>query len=91
MADKHRLRITIDVIHDGPKLSPTAQQLVGREASTLVHTVAFNDIKNIEVVYTPVDDRTFYTHYHSSPEGNYCRETNGCLEQAQDGLDQEDL
>jgi len=88
MTDKHRLRMTIDIIHDGPKLSPSAQVNVGKELSTLGHTLAFEGIKNVEVIYTPRDERVVYVHYHDS-DGGYCRE--GCLDQAQDGLNQEDL
>jgi hypothetical protein len=91
MADRHRLRVTTDYIYEGPKLSPTAQLNVAKELSSLGHTVAFGDIKNVEVVFTPKDERVVYAHHHSASGGNYCREDRGCLEQAQDGLDQEDL
>lgn len=90
MAERHRLRIAVDVIHEGPKLSPSAQQLVAKEFSTLGHVIAFQDIKNIEVVYTDPDERVTYTHYHDGGSG-YCDMRSGCLQQAQDELNQEDL
>lgn len=91
MADRHRLRITTDYIYEGTKLSPSASLNVARELSTLGQTIAFRDIKNIEVVYIPMDERVVYSHHHVSDGGSYCRETTGCLEQAQDGLDQSNL
>lgn len=91
MVDRHRLRITTDYIYEGTKLSPSASRNVAREVSTLGHTIAFQGIKNVEVVYTPVDERVLYAHHHASEGGNYCRVRNGCIEQAQDSYDQTDL
>jgi hypothetical protein len=91
MTERHRLRVAVDVIYEGPKLSPTAQRNVAAEVSTETHVIAFQDIKNVEVVYIPLDQRTFYAHHHNSEDGGYCREKSGCIQQAQDGLNQEDL
>lgn len=88
----HRVRFSVDVIIKGPKLSPSAMNRVAKEVSTHAHVLAFQDIKNVEVVYTPVDDRVVYAHYHDGSQG-YCDigGKSSCLLQAQDGFDQEDL
>ena len=85
----NRLRLTVDVIHTGTRLSPTAMRRVAEETSTHVHVLGLQDIKNVEVAYRPMDDRVLYAHYHDSSNGRYC--DNGCLPQAQDGYNQSDL
>ena len=85
-----RVRFTVDVIVKGTRMSPSAMRNVGMEISTLAHVVAFENVKNVSVVYTDKEDRVVYAHRHDAAEG-YCRERNGCLEAAQDGLSQEDL
>lgn len=90
MADLHRVRFTVDVIYDGPKLSPTAMRNVGREVSSLAHVVGFENVKNVSVVYTPKENRVVYAHHHDASSG-YCQVKNGCITAAQDGLSQADL
>lgn len=89
--DLHRIRLTVDVIYEGPKLSPSASALVANNLATHAHVLAFEDIKNVEVVFKPAPERVAYAHHHESEDGGYCRVSGGCLEQAQDALDQNNL
>lgn len=90
MSERRRLRVTTDYIIEGPELSEDDQLKVAMEVSSLGQTIAFQDLKDIEVVYIPAQFRVVYAHYHSSDEeGSYCR--NGCLDQAQDTHNQEDI
>jgi hypothetical protein len=84
--ERHRLRISYDVIYEGPRLSPSASRRVAEQACTLGHVLAFEDVKNVTVEFLP--DKTVYAHHHDS-SGDYCRIRNGCLEQASDGLNQD--
>jgi hypothetical protein len=88
----HRARFAVDVIYKGTKLSPSALRRVGKEISTHAHVLAFEDIKNVEVQFTPAEERTIYAHHHVGDAG-YCDSggKQSCLIQAQDGLGQEDL
>jgi len=87
MEQPHRLRLTVDVIYKGPKLPPSVTKLVARNLATHAHVLAFEDIKNIEVVFGDRDSRVVYAHHHDG-SGDYC---SNCLRQAEDGYDQEDL
>jgi len=91
--DRHRLRVTMDFIYEGPQLSPSAARNVALEAYSGGQLTAFEEIKNVELVYTPVDDRVVYAHHHSSPEpGDHCRVSGGCIHTiSNDGLNQDDL
>lgn len=90
MPDRRRLRVTVDYIIEGPELTQIQQQEVGHEVYSMGQAVAFQDLKENEVVIMPAQTRVVYTHYHDSDEeGGYCRE--GCLEHAQDTHNQEDV
>ena len=91
--DRHRLRVTMDFIYEGPLLSPTAMHNVASESFGAAQLMAFDDIKNVEAVYIPVDERVVYAHHHSSPEpGDHCRVKGGCITTiSADGLNQDDL
>lgn len=93
MEELHRLRVAVDVIHTGPKLSPTARNRVAHEVATHAHTLGFESVKNATVVFGERDDRVVYAHYHDSPsDGAYCDvRGQGCLTQGRDGYNQEGL